>query len=251
MKHCDVCCFYTSISGCTYGEAESSAQANLAIVKRTLRPNQLLETVADKTQLAYIEKGWAFSFRLSNAGDRTIGGIYSEGELVGTANLFGIDYDYSVRALTNMSVCLIETDEVIALMRRSDAYFSYLQTEIRRLLWLLASRTFELSNCNAEERLCRSIIVACLKVFGVLKETSMKFPLTQEMLADQIGTSKVHVNRIFVSLKKAGVCVLRRGTLRILNSDALLERAALTEREFAAMIRVLCDKETGEPFFVE
>lgn len=243
MRLCDVCRFQDAEKGCKYNDNESVAEGDLTIVKRQLRAKQLLETVAETGQLSYIEEGWAYSYRVSEGGERTIGGIYNEGELVGTANLFGLPFGYKVRALTSMSVCLINTDQAIHQMRAHDGYFAYFQKATMRLLWLLANRTFDLSNRTAEERLCRSLVVAGLKIRNALENGAFVFPLTQEMLADQTGTSKVHINRILVGLERDKVCTLRRGVLDIVDRSLLLERASISERELDAMQQVVCDED--------
>jgi CRP-like cAMP-binding protein len=61
-----------------------------------------------------------------------------------------------------------------------------------------------------------------LAAVGLTKDASFRFPLTQEVLADALGLSIVHVNRTLQQLRREGLVELKSGTV------TLLQRAQLS-----------------------
>ncbi len=61
-----------------------------------------------------------------------------------------------------------------------------------------------------------------LRVVGLTSDGSYELPITQAELADSMGLSHVHVNRVLQSLRAQGLITLKGGTLVILDVDVLL-----------------------------
>lgn len=68
-------------------------------------------------------------------------------------------------------------------------------------------------------------ISARLKASGHAKGNRCQFPLTQAEMADILGLSTVHVNRVLQQLRAAGLINLRGGNLEILDPRRLVEAA--------------------------
>ncbi|MFC3070900.1 Crp/Fnr family transcriptional regulator [Phenylobacterium soli] len=64
-------------------------------------------------------------------------------------------------------------------------------------------------------------LLARLRATGLAEDGEMDFPLTQADLADTVGLSAVHVNRIVQDLREAGLIKWRSGRLRILDVAGL------------------------------
>ena len=56
---------------------------------------------------------------------------------------------------------------------------------------------------------------------GLVSGTSMDLPLSQQVLADALGMTAVHINRVLQVLRRSGALELGRGVLRIADSSAL------------------------------
>jgi len=76
---------------------------------------------------------------------------------------------------------------------------------------------------NAASRLAHLIleVYARLKTIGRTEGNSFQFPVTQQILAEAIGTSSVHLNRVAKELRANGLLEIDRGRVGILNLDGL------------------------------
>jgi DNA-binding transcriptional regulator LsrR (DeoR family) len=57
----------------------------------------------------------------------------------------------------------------------------------------------------------------------------MRLPLTQVDIADTLGLTAVHVNRVLQGFRREGLITLVRGRLQLHNADALQNLAGLTQ----------------------
>jgi len=60
-----------------------------------------------------------------------------------------------------------------------------------------------------------------LSVVGLATETQMPLPLTQEIIADSLGLSIVHLNRTLQQLRRDGLVEVKGGTARLLDPGKL------------------------------
>ena len=57
----------------------------------------------------------------------------------------------------------------------------------------------------------------------------MALPLSQAVLADAVGMTSVHVNRMLKELRRSGAVTLQRGVLNISDAAALVRYAGFDE----------------------
>jgi DNA-binding transcriptional regulator LsrR (DeoR family) len=72
----------------------------------------------------------------------------------------------------------------------------------------------------------------------MVKDESFRLPLTQEVFADALGLSIVHINRTLQQLRRAGRITLKAGTVTLhdrakLSSYAFYESQTHQKRSFA------------------
>lgn len=236
---CQLCPHLSSESGCVFPSKGDREGRILELGQRELEPNQLLNTVTGDTHIAFIREGWAFSFRTKESGGRTVGGLYTKGDTLGLPHFFARDLRYSARAMSGLKICMISVDEFTRHVRSQDNYFEYFQREGWRLLWKLSSQTYDLTHRSAEERLCRAFILVGLSMHGAAKNYYEAIPVTQEILADLIGTSKVHINRLLVKLKRDGICHASHGYMTVLDWEKLMQRGGASNSDVNAWVRVM------------
>lgn len=93
-----------------------------------------------------------------------------------------------------------------------------LEAEARSRSWLTALGVY-----SAPERLARLFfeVIDRLHAVGLAERNACSLPLTQVDLAECIGVTTVHVNRILRELRKLGLLELKGGQLRIWDRDGL------------------------------
>jgi CRP-like cAMP-binding protein len=60
-----------------------------------------------------------------------------------------------------------------------------------------------------------------LAAVGMVEEDTFVLPLTQELLADALGISVVHVNRTLQQMRRGGLIETKHGRLKVLQPDSL------------------------------
>jgi len=235
---CNLCAHHTERAGCAFPSKGDHPGRVLELQQLELETNQLLSTTAADARIAYIREGWAYSFRTTESGGRTVGGFYTSGDVLGMPLFFSREFHYSARAMTKLKICSVSMDDFIGQVRRQDNYFEYFLQEGGRMIWLISDRVYDLAHRSAEERLCRAFLLVFLRACGGRSDQPLDIPVTQEMLADLIGTSKIHINRLLVKLKNEGVCHISHGSMAVFNWDMLMQRASINAHEYSQWAKI-------------
>ena len=82
-----------------------------------------------------------------------------------------------------------------------------------------------------------------LQTVGLAADGQFAFPLTQEMLADALGLSVVHVNRTVQQMRRDGLLELRSGAVAMPRLDAL--RAVADWEPHRTSLRQVCSNGSG------
>lgn len=64
-----------------------------------------------------------------------------------------------------------------------------------------------------------------LSLIGLATEAEFKCPLSQFVLADALGLTAIHVNRVLRQLREQNLLIVRKGSVRIHNLNRLRELA--------------------------
>ena len=86
--------------------------------------------------------------------------------------------------------------------------------------WML-NQLMRVGRQNAYERLSHLFLEIAhrLETVGLADGGTISMPLTQEIIADAMGLSVVHLNRTLQQLRREGLIEFRNGTVRILEPD--------------------------------
>jgi CRP-like cAMP-binding protein len=103
----------------------------------------------------------------------------------------------------------------------------------RQLVTMLAQRVSRLSDhllealhVPADERIIRRLLEICDRYAVVDSGRALVIPLTQDAVGDLAGASRPTTNRVLRRLAADGVVALHRGSIEILDREALARRAA-------------------------
>jgi CRP-like cAMP-binding protein len=168
-----------------------------------------------------IVSGWAYEFKILPDGRRQIFSIILPRELFTLPRLE--EDSRKVVALTRLEV----VDWSRAAPELGGAAMAlWERTESER-----QNRMFDqmvlLGRLTAEERMLHLFLDLYhrLAPIGLVQGDAFKLPLTQELLADAIGLSVVHVNRTVQKLKAKGYITLRAGLITLHNPMKLAQIA--------------------------
>ncbi|MGG5811862.1 Crp/Fnr family transcriptional regulator [Falsiroseomonas sp. CW058] len=177
--------------------------------------------------------GWAYRYRLFGDGRRQILGVVLPGELVGVPGAAFGRHAYAVRAATEAEFCALSLARLPALLREQEGLSM-------RLLWLSSHEqrmverlAISLGRCTAEETLAAFSVDLRERLLrrGMTEEggLSFAFPLGQAEVADHLGMTIVHLNRVLRKLEQQKILVVRRGRMEILDLDRLRKLSCLHE----------------------
>jgi CRP-like cAMP-binding protein len=151
--------------------------------------------------------GFAFRHKITGEGGRQVLAIHMEGDFVDLQNaLLGVS-DHNVQMLTDGDVAFIAKDAIRELALTRPAIGMAMWTDT-----LIDSAIFREWVVNVGRRDARSRIAHMLCEFslrleaaGLAKEHRYELPMTQEQLADAVGLTSVHVNRVLRQLGEEGL----------------------------------------------
>jgi len=200
-------------------------------------------------------EGWACRFRLLDDGRKQLLMVFLPGDLLGISSMFVTASPDTLRTLSNVRAERIDS-RVLHRSFKQDSdiaarcLWQIMEEERRLRCWVVG-----LGQGNAEERLALLLVEFRSRLARAGKIPSdclsFKMPLTQVELADLLGITPVHVNRVLKSLRERGVVHTRGGEVQILDWEALFQCArslmATYEHTNAERVRQLVQGEVGAP----
>lgn len=174
-----------------------------------------------------LSDGWACSYKLLADGERQIVDFQIPGDFLGLRSVLFRTADHSIEAVTR-----IEASEVLA----SDILDAFAQAPrlATAVLWaasrdeaMVVEHLVNLGRRSAEQRMGHFLLElgARLTLVGLADRTGFLCPLTQYHLADALGLSAVHVNRVLRTLREDGLVSFQKGRVEIHDFDRLKARA--------------------------
>jgi CRP-like cAMP-binding protein len=215
------------------GEADRQALLDLPhVVKRVPGGGHMIRDgdVAEHCNL--LLSGFGYRYKLTGAGGRQIISLHMPGEFVDLQNSFLRVSDHSVQALTEVEAAAIPFGAIEALALSRPA--------IGRALWidtLIDASIFREWVVNVGRRDSRARIahILCefslrLEAAGLASNHRYELPMTQEQLADAVGLTPVHVNRVLKQLGEEGLISRDRRRIVIEDWQRMREAGDFNER---------------------
>lgn len=191
---------------------------NICNVVRTYPARRdLIREGDDAGPMLVILDGWACRYKLVPGGGRQITAFLLPGDLCNT-HVGVIDaMDYSLCTLTAARVAFVPRDAI-------DSFLAS-RVEIAQAIWkmqlvdesILRSWIVNMGRRTAIERVAHLMceLHVRTRVVATSNETDCPMPLTQVVLADALGLTSVHVNRVLRILKAGDIMTIGAGTLTI------------------------------------
>ncbi len=171
-----------------------------------------------------LANGWAFSYILLANGARQIVDFRIPGDFLGLRSILFRKSDQNVEPIT-----AVEASEVLA--RDLMGTFSRTPDLAKAVLWaasrdesMLVDHLVGLGRRNAAERIGHFLLElgARLRLVGLASNAGYACPLTQYHLADALGLSAVHVNRVLRQLREDGLVTFQDGHVTFDDFAALI-----------------------------
>lgn len=168
-----------------------------------------------------IGSGIAMRYRLLRDGSRQIIMFLFPGDAC-NINLFSNwRHDDSVAAVTAVRVDRINHEAMLEAIRVESAVNLGLWAMAEEENAIIRDQITSLGRCETRVRIA-ALLCDLLKRFQATGGGSaIALPITQSLMADSVGVTHIHFNRVISEFAKAGLVETRRGTLFIRNAVAL------------------------------
>ncbi len=158
-------------------------------------------------QILLMRKGWAIRYRYLESGERMIVSYVIPGDFI-CLNAVLFEYsDFAVTTITPAEVSRFTPDLLIELMAESPRLAMAVAWCDAREESILAEHLINVSRRSAYQRVAHLLLelLRRLELVGLAKERTYDLPLSQGELADGLGLSLSHVNRVMRRLQGDGL----------------------------------------------
>lgn len=200
--------------------------------QRRAERDALLVRPRDKQPpLITLSRGWAFRYSLLPDGRRQILSFALPGDTIGLGNVLTGAPAYPVQAAGTVMYSIVPHERVQELLSEASWFRAHAVdalAEERAEAEILLTR---LGQCNAEERVASVLLEFYnrLSARGLASDNTFVLDLTQQQLADYLGLTVVHMNRMLGRLRGRKLIQMSGHRLTFLDVPAM-ERLVVVAR---------------------
>ena len=186
--------------------------------RRIFKPGHILINEGDRGSSTFIlAKGWACAFKLLPDGSRQNVDVQIPGDFTGLRSILFRTNDHSVEAITRIEASEVLTADIMDSFANAPRLATAILWAASRDEAMVVEHLVNLGRRSAEQRMAHFLLElgARLRLVGIGNVDGFECPLTQYHLADALGLSAVHVNRVLRHLREEGLLVFRRKRVEI------------------------------------
>ncbi|WP_114417058.1 Crp/Fnr family transcriptional regulator [Marinospirillum perlucidum] len=190
--------------------------------------NAILWQQGDKSDSFFtLNKGWACSFRDMEDGSRQVLDVFVPGDIIGLREFAFQTRITSVVLLTDAVLCSFPRQHLDSIFASSLTLCNLMFMIIARDQAILLERLVNLGRRTAREKLAHFLVELAHRLgrTNALVEKHLSLPLTQNILADALGLTSVHINRTLQDFRQEGLLNTGNCHLELLNIKGLAEVA--------------------------
>ncbi len=192
------------------------------------RPKDIIFSQGDEGHLLYLLEDGHIAVRMDLAtGDSLSMQVHGPGSFFGEVALISDPptRHITVRAVDAVTVVKIRRDDFHDFRRRHPQLNDVLLASLGRTVRLLYAQLAELSSENVEIRLLRRLLDVA-ELFGRGPASAGTIvPLTQQDVADLVGTSRPTASTLLQDAQRRGLVKLDRGRITIVDPESLERRS--------------------------
>lgn len=208
------------------GEAERGALAGLSVAPRRFSANtQIISAGQEMDAVLVMRDGWAARFKALEDGRRQILNILLPGDIFDLQVLVAAEADHSIVTVTDGSLYAVAPGAVRDILAGSGALsMAFWWTQVQEEAFL-REQIVRNGRQTAQERIGHLLLELHrrARIVNQASEDAMPLPLTQTQIADTLGLTPIHTNRVLRRLVRAGLIEMNRQHIRFLDQDALAE----------------------------
>jgi CRP-like cAMP-binding protein len=196
--------------------------------RRTFVAGRDLGHQGQSDQAAYIlASGWACSYKILQDGQRQIVDFQIPGDFLGLRSVLLHISDHSIEPVTDIEVSEVLVPDLLDAFSRTPRLATAILWAASRDEAMVVEHLVDVGRRNAAERMVHFLLElgARAALVGMGSKAGFACPLTQYLLADALGLSAVHVNRVLRQLREDGMVTFRDGFVTFDNYARLTDFA--------------------------
>lgn len=177
---------------------------------------------------AYIlARGWVCSYKLLPGGTRQIVDFQIPGDFLGLRSVLFRTADHNIEPVTEVEASEVITSDLTDAFTRSPRLATAMLWAASRDEAMVVEHLINLGRRDALQRTAHFLLElgARLMLVGLGTKAGYDCPLSQYLLADALGLSAVHINRVLRQLREDGLVTFRDGKVIFDNFDGLVALA--------------------------
>ena len=190
-------------------------------------------------KLCFVKDGYAVRYKLLRNGKRQILNVILPGDIVGLPGSFYEKAVYSVTAVADLRMNVCSLDAYIQLCYRHPQYGLALSWIAVQEATTYAEHVIDIGRRTPVERLSHFLLElhARLKAVGRADRARFTLPFSQEVIADVLGLSVPHLNRMMQQLRAEKLIADTERVIEFLDADALQSLAHYQPQALAPIPR--------------
>jgi len=175
---------------------------------------------------AYIlHEGWVYSYKRLHDGARQIIDVKIPGDFLGARSLPLRACDQSYVALTDVEISRINTERLWDAFRGEQRLALALLWAAARDGAMVVEHLVSIGRRDALTRTAHFLLElgARMRLVGQGTTESYGCPLSQNLLADALGLTSIHLNRVLRQMREANLLLFRDGVVTFLDRETLAE----------------------------
>jgi CRP-like cAMP-binding protein len=151
---------------------------------------------------ALLLSGFAFRHKITGDGGRQVLALHLAGDFVDLQNSLLAVSDHNVQMLTDGEIAFVPRDAISALALERPAVGVALWVDTLVDSSIFREWVVNVGRRDARTRICHILCEFSMRLeeAGLAKNHRYELPMTQEQLADAVGLTSVHVNRVLRQL---------------------------------------------------
>lgn len=203
---------------------ESECLADLQHPPRKVkRGTQLVHEGQTGHCMFVLQAGWACSYKDVPSGARQIISFPIAGDFVGLRSVLLRTADHSFAALTDAVVSTVDSARILQIFSKFPRLGAAILWAASRDEAMVVEHLVSIGRRSAIERTAHLFMELAerLNLIGLASEVEFKCPLSQYVIADALGLTAIHVNRILRQLRERDLLTAARGTVKIHDLNGL------------------------------
>lgn len=200
---------------------------------RTVEPHTYIVREGEPPSgCAVLIKGFAFRHKTTGYGNRQIVSIHIPGEPLDFQNLFLKVSDHNVQMLTPARVAMIPRASLQDLLNERPRISHAVLVAMLVEASIFREWVLNVGRRDARSRLAHVLceFAVRLEAQGLAHEYGYELPMTQEQLADSLGLTPVHVNRVIRKLEEEGLITRDRRNIKFPDWKRMRDIADFSDR---------------------